>query len=80
LNALTISTAYALLEKYLPRFANGEEFESIKNFGGIYYFKEPICDMLDVDDHLKKQIRAITCGEHHPKINIGGKIYKVVPE
>lgn len=69
-----------LFEEYLPRITSGETFKRVENRGGTYHKKEPINDVLDIPDYLKREIRAITYGKFYPKIMIGGDTYKIVKE
>lgn len=77
-----IRMSKALFEKYLPRILAGEEFERILNVGGIYYPKEKIDDLIDINyqtvETLERSVRAITYKDFCPKINIGGVTYKIV--
>ncbi len=75
---MAMFTSQDLLREYLPRYANGEVFESYPNVGGNYYKKMPISEFIEIPE-LNRQVRAITFGNiYYPKINIGGDVYKIV--
>ncbi len=60
-------------------FLQGRDIISYKQGAGTYYKREPIDPYIELDRRGKKQIRAITASPYYARINIGGKIYVVVP-
>lgn len=75
----TMTVSKAMFMIFFPRIIAGEEFERIPNVGGTYYKKHPIPEFLQkFDDYTAKEIRAITYGDFHPKLDIGGVTYKIV--
>ena len=78
LSRFAMSASRQLFQMYFPRILAGEKFTRSKNIGGTYYKKEPIKDEIDVPAVVKRQVRAITFGEFHPVIDIGGLKYKIV--
>ena len=63
---------------YFPKILKGEKFFTSENVNTKYYEKMPIQDEIWLDAETKKLIRAITYGNFHPKVNIGGITYKIV--
>lgn len=80
LSAVTIEEAKTLFQEYLPRILAGEEFHSSPNVGGTYYSKQEIDEFISVSKSTQNQIRAISYENFVPKININGRIFKVVRE
>lgn len=76
----TFIVSMDLFGEYLPRILDGENFLYIHNEGGTYYLKEKIDEFIYPPEDIKNQIRAISYNDFVPKINIGGRIFKVVRE
>jgi methionyl-tRNA formyltransferase len=74
----TLSASRDLFVEYLPRIISGEQFPRLPNRGGNYHTKEKIDDFVYLPENIETQIRAITCGDFFPKIDIGGVTYKIV--
>lgn len=68
-----------LFEKYIPRLLTSKVSSSPQE-KGIYYSKEPIDEVVEINEEQGLKIRALTV---HPrfnaKIKIGKKMYKIVP-
>jgi methionyl-tRNA formyltransferase len=79
-SAKTILASKALFDDYLPRILDKENFLLLPNIGGTYYKKEPISDFIEISEEAKRRIRAVTYGDFHPVIDIGGATYKIVRE
>ena len=75
-----IQCSKTLFELYFPRIIAGEEFERLPNVGVGYYGKGAIPDTLEIraDYGIGQFVRAVTCGDFYPKLNIGGLNYKIV--
>ena len=72
-----------LFVKYLPLILENTEFPRIPNVGGTYYKKGSIVDTVPIsvtDPVLARWIRAVTYGDFHPRIYIGGVSYRIVRE
>jgi len=69
-----------LFKKYVPLFISGQEISSTAQSNHKYYKKFKIDDFIKISDELKKEIRAKTYPSFYPKIKIGNKIFKIVPE
>lgn len=78
LSQLTMLASQSLFTEYLPRILAGENFATTPNTGGNYYRKTPINDSIEISEKQAREIRAITCGDFFPKINVGGVAYKIV--
>jgi len=74
----TLEVAREQFAEYLPRIAAGEQFERIPNGEGMYFKKEPIDEFIPLSAWTQNRIRAITYGDFYPKVEIGGKVYKIV--
>lgn len=80
LSEFTIKVSKKLFERYFPLILRGERFERHPNVGGTYYSKTEIDDYIGLTDYQDRKLRAITYKEFYPKIDAGGRIYKVIPE
>lgn len=77
-----IETSKALFQEYFPQILEDFPFATIPNVGGTYYKKSPIVDVEKEhpNSHFGRFVRAVTAGNFYPKIDIGGRIFKIVPE
>jgi len=66
---------------YVPLLIRNEQpLESTIQKNTTYYKDMNIDDFITVSYSVKKEIRAKMFLPHTPKINIGGKVYKIVPD
>jgi len=67
---------------YSPLFLNSNKqpLKSTVQKNISYYKKMKIDDFITLSDKVKKEIRAKMFLPHTPKINIGGKVYRIVPD
>lgn len=74
-------TLLTILKKYAVSICNGELPDSSPQDKTTYYQKEDIDDFIRLDDNIKRRIRSLTVSpKHYAKIDINGKIYRIVPE
>jgi len=72
---------YELFKKYIPKFLNGENVSSYSNTVGIYPKTSKINDFISLTTEQQQQVRALTCEPNfYPRINVQGRIYKIIPE
>tara|TARA_B100000795_G_scaffold67858_1_gene46843 strand:- start:725 stop:1351 length:627 start_codon:yes stop_codon:yes gene_type:complete len=70
-----------MFDFYVPLLIRNEQpLESTIQKNTTYYKDMNIDDFITVSYSLKKEIRAKMFLPHAPKINIGGKVYKIVPD
>ena len=69
-----------LLKKYLPVFLSGEKVIGTPQSNHIYYKKTILDDFIQLNDKTKNEIRAKYCPPYYPKIDIGGKVFKIIQE
>lgn len=78
---LAIFSSQILFKDIFPRIVAGEGFKRFPNVGGTYYKKQEIEDTISLNDvPLERWIRAVTYGDFHPKLDIGGVTYNIVRE
>lgn len=77
---LACDTSLDLFKEYIPRFLSGVELKSAKQINHVYYKKEPINDFIDIQDDVKRTIRALYCPPYYPKIKIGNKNFIIKEE
>lgn len=75
-----IETSKALFQEYFPQILENFPFATIPNVGGTYYKKDEIYDEVILNPWQSRRVRAVTAGNFYPKIDIGGRIFKIVPE
>jgi len=74
-------TLLTILKKYAVSICNGDFPESFAQDKTTYYKKEPISDFIQIDDDTKRRIRSLTVApKYYAKIDIDGKIYRIIPE
>lgn len=69
-----------MLKKYALPLLSGQEISGAVQLNHNYYNKSKIDDFIQMGDDLKKEIKAKTYPPFYPKIRIGEKIFKIVPE
>jgi len=71
-----------MFDYYVPLVLNSNKqpLESTLQKDTRYFKDIKIDDFITVSYAVKKQIRAKMCAPYSPKINIGGRVFKIVPD
>ena len=69
-----------LFKKYLPKFITRSKISRLGNNNTIYYKYEKIDEFVKISKELEREIRAKTFPPYYPKIKIGGRIFKILPD
>jgi methionyl-tRNA formyltransferase len=77
---LAVKTSLDLFMKYIPMILSGNKLKSIKQKNHVYYKKDSIDDFIDLQDDVKKLIRALYYPPHYPKIKIGNRNFIIKEE
>ena len=75
---LSCKESLKILNNFLPRILSGEKFKGKKQFEHKYYEKCKINDFIELDEELKRKVRALYCPPYYPKIKIGDRNFNII--
>lgn len=69
-----------LFKTYMPELLKGKIESRPQGDDGRYFRRVPIDDKIELTEQQARKIRAVTVDPRfHARVNIGGKLYKLVP-
>jgi hypothetical protein len=68
-----------LFRKYAPVLVSGDLPTPTVQTGGCYYRREPIDDVIILDDEVARRIRALYCPPYGPRLLVGGREWRLEP-
>jgi len=71
-----------MFREWMARFIAGEKIIGMsQSCNSFYYRKEKIDEMIELQPDQIRKLRALTvAGKYYAKVEVDGKIYKIVPE